>query len=368
LARLAARLLEADSPLILAGHEASTSGALEELARVASLLGAPVYLQTVPHSAVFPSRHPLFMGELTRDQRRMRATLEGADLLFAAGSDVFTVSVPSAVDPLPPGLPVVQLGLRDWELGKNYPAEIALRADLRETLAALAPELEARRTPAQAAAAGRRAEAIRPRNWSANRERRLAELERLRAVKPIDPEYLMACVARALPADGVVVDEGITTSRALLQHLDIADPKRYFGLCGGGIGWGLPGAVGVKLGLPERPLLCISGDGSALYNVQALWSAAHEKLPIAFVICNNGSYRILKERLFAYGGEAVARETFIGMDLDHPPIDFVALAESLGVAARRVTEPAEVPGALEEALAAEAPRLLDVHVARGFKP
>lgn len=368
LARLAERLLEAEAPVILAGNESSTSNAFEALGEVAALIGAPVYSQTVSYSAVFPSRHPLFMGEFTRNQPRMRGILDKADLLFAAGAEVFLVSVPHAVDPMPPGMPVVQIGLRDWELGKNYPAEIAIKADLRETLTALVPILKARRTPAQAAAAQKRAEALRPGNWASTREERIAGMERLAKDKPIDPEYLVACVAKALPANGVVVDEGITSTRTMIQHLDIADPKRFFGLCGGGIGWGLPGAVGVKLALPERPLVCISGDGSAMYTIQALWSAAHEKLPIAFVICNNGSYRILKERLFAFGGEAVAREAFIGMDLDNPPIDFVGLAQALGIPGQRVTEPKDVPQALEQALAAGGPMLLDVHVARGFKP
>lgn len=368
LEQLAGRLLEAASPLIVAGPEVGVGGAMEELAEVASLLGARVYTASVSHTAAFPSRHPLFMGELTRVQPRMRSVLEPADLLLAAGADVFTLSVPHAVDPMPEGLPIVQIGLNDWELGKNYPAEIAIRADVKLTLGALAEVLKARRSPAQAQAAEQRTAAVAAENWSAGRERRLEALEAAKAATPIDPEYLMACVSRVLPENGVVVDEGITSARDLQNHLEIADPKRYFGLCGGGIGWGLPGAVGVKLGLPERPVVCISGDGSAMYSIQALWSAAHEKLPIAFVICNNGSYRILKERLFAFGGAAVARETFIGMDLDHPPIDFVSLAGSLGVQAKRVTAPEDVESALEEALAAEQPMLLDVHVTRGFKP
>jgi benzoylformate decarboxylase len=234
---------------------------------------------------------------------------------------------------------------------------------------ALVPVLKAKRTKAQAAAAQKRIDAAKPANWTSTREQRMAAMDRLSKDKPIDPEYLCACINKALPANGVVVDEGITSSRPMIQHLDIADPKRFFGLCGGGIGWGLPGAVGVKLALPERPMVCISGDGSAMYTVQALWSAAHEKLPITYVICNNGSYRILKERLFAFGGEAVAREAFIGMDLDNPPIDFLSLAQALGMPAKRVTEGKDVPAALEEALAhKDGPMLLDVHVARGFKP
>jgi benzoylformate decarboxylase len=365
---LADRLLDAEAPVIVAGNEVNTSSAFEELAALASLLGAPVYCPPVTFSSVFPSAHPCYAGEITRDQRKMRATLDKSDLLFAVGLDVFTVSIPGPVDPIPPGLPILQLGLRDADLGKNYPAEMAIRADVKTALDALLRVIQQRRTSRHADAANRRLEALRPRNWSANREARRAALDKAAATKPIDPEYLMATIAKILPDNGTIVDEGITTSRPLLSHLEIRDPKRYFGLCGGGIGWGLPGAVGVKLGLPERPVVCISGDGSAMYTVQALWSASHEKLPLTFVICNNGSYRILKERLFLYGGEAVAREAFIGMDLDNPSIDWVSLAGAFGMKAKRVLEPAEIKPALEEALASKVPMLLDIHVARGFKP
>jgi benzoylformate decarboxylase len=117
---LAARLLRAERPAIVAGHEVYTSGAFAELGMVATLLGAAVYTQTVPYVALFPTEHPLFMGELTRVQTRVRAILEQHDLLFDAGSDNLRMANPSPVEPLPPGLPVIQVGSRDWELGKNY--------------------------------------------------------------------------------------------------------------------------------------------------------------------------------------------------------------------------------------------------------
>ncbi|MCH8844585.1 MAG: thiamine pyrophosphate-binding protein [SAR324 cluster bacterium] len=365
---LAQRLLDASAPLILAGSEITLSNAFAELAAVADLLGAPVYVQSVPHSAVFPSHHPLFMGELTRDQRRIRDLLEPMDLLFAAGADVFTLSVPSPVEPLPPGLPVVQLGMRDWELGKNYPAELAVQADCKVTLRALMRVIEEKRTPDQAQAAAKRAEEIRGDNWATRRARRLEKLKAADQVTPIDPDFLMSAIADTIPANAVVVDEGITSSRTLLSYLKVADPHRFFGLCGGGIGWSLPGAIGVKLALPERPVIAVSGDGSAMYNIQALWTAARLNLPLTYVICNNGSYRILKERLFAYGGRAVARENFIGLDLEDPAIAFTALAESLGVTARRVEAPDEVRPALREALEANKPILLDIPLQRGFRP
>jgi benzoylformate decarboxylase len=142
----------------------------------------------------------------------------------------------------------------------------------------------------------------------------------------------------------------------------LRDAHAYYGLAGGGIGFAMPGAIGISLALKSRPVVAIVGDGSAMYTIQALWSAAHLKLPITYVIANNGSYRILKERLRARQKDA----RFIGMDLRDPPLDFVAMAQSMGVAARRVERPDDIVPALREAMAAGAPRLLDVSVANGF--
>ena len=141
LRRLSERILTAKQPVLLAGTEIVTSDALHEAAELAEVLGAPVYQQTVPHGAHFFSEHPAFMGALTRIQDQVRSTLSPYDLMICIGSDVLQMSVWSETDPLPPNLPIVQIGLRDWEMGKNYPAEIALRSDVKETLQKLIPQL-----------------------------------------------------------------------------------------------------------------------------------------------------------------------------------------------------------------------------------
>ncbi len=154
----------------------------------------------------------------------------------------------------------------------------------------------------------------------------------------------------------------MTSTFSLLSFLPLRDAHCYYGLASGGIGFAMAGAVGVSLALPGRPVVAIVGDGSAMYSIQALWTAAHLKLPITYVIANNRSYRILKERLRARQDSAV----FIGMDLRDPEIDFVRLSESLGVPARRVTDGADIVPALRAATAGGGPSLIDVSVADGF--
>ena len=362
LEQLAARLLTAQNPVILAGQELSIHDAFAEAAELAELLGAAVYQQPIPYCAQFPSAHPAYLGALTRSQKQVRALLEPYDLMLCLGADLLRMSVYSPSAPLPDTLPVLHISERDWELGKNYPTELALRANVRETLRALLPLLRARRSGAAAEAAERRLAALKPRNWSAQRSAARAELTRAPQAAPIDPRFLMLAISDNLPRNAIVVEEALTSSASLPGFLELRDPRSYYWLASGGLGFGLPGAVGISLAQPGRPVVAVIGDGSAMYGIQALWSAAHLKLPITYVIANNRSYRILKERLVSMR----ATDRFAGMDLRDPDIDFTGLARSLGVQAERVSDPQAIAPALRAALAAGAPRLIEVMVADGF--
>jgi benzoylformate decarboxylase len=358
LARVAKKLLAAKNPVILAGQELSVHDAFAEATELAELLGAGVYQQTIPYAAQFPTEHRAYLGALARNQKQVRAALEPFDLLVCLGADLLRMSVYSPIDPLPEGMPVIHVSERDWELGKNHPTEIALQANVKETLRALLPLLRA----ARPAAAGERLAALEPRNWSAQRAKaRLAALEAAEE-KPIDPRFLMLRIAETLPKDAVVVEEALTSATSLPSFLALRDPKSYYGLASGGLGFALPGAVGASLALPGRPVVAVVGDGSAMYGVQALWTAAHEKLPVTYVITNNRSYRILKERLISMRHS----DKFIGMDIREPAIDYCALAQSMGVQATRVVEPHDFAPALREAVGSGAPRLIEVMVADGF--
>ena len=355
----AKRILAAKRPLIMAGTEIVTSDALAEAARLAEILGAPVLQQSVQTGAHFLSEHPAFLGALNRDQAQVRRVLEPYDLVICVGAELLQMSVYSAVEPLPPDTKVIQIGLRDWEMGKNFAAEIALRADVKETLAALNPLLERLGGAARATAAKASLAALADHNWSAQRAKK-AEAARQRAeAQPIDPDWLMLRLSESLPQDAIVVDEGLTSSRSLLAFWPFRDRYSYFGNVSGGIGWGIAASVGVQMAHPQRRVAAVIGDGSAMYCVQALWSAAHYKLPVIFVIANNGGYRILKQRLKAFHGN----DAPIGMDFRDPPIDVAGLARAYGVTAHHVETADQFDAALKAALATTSgPVLLDVVV------
>ncbi|HET6521908.1 MAG TPA: thiamine pyrophosphate-dependent enzyme, partial [Geminicoccaceae bacterium] len=353
---LAERLLAAEKPVIVAGSEIVASDAFEEAARFAAALGAPVYQQTVVSGAHFPSEHPLFLGQLSRDQRRVRELLTPYDALVCVGADVLRMSVHSEVEPLPPHMAVIQLGLRDWEMGKNYPAELAVRADVGETLRALTPLIAERGGAAREARAGATVAALAARNWSATRAARRRAAAAKAGLRPIDPDWLMMRLCEHLPADAIVVDEGLTTAASLPAYFPYRDRYAYFGNVSGGIGWGIAAAVGVQLAQPSRRVVAIIGDGSAMYGIQALWSAANQRLPVIFVVCNNGGYRIIKQRLKLFHGD----DRFIGMDFKDPAIDAAGLARAFGVRAHRIEDGAAFEMRFKEALAESEPVLLDV--------
>jgi benzoylformate decarboxylase len=363
LERLADRLLLAQRPVIVSGHEVSVHDALAEVAQLAEMLGAGMYQQTVPYSAQALSEHPASLGSLTRNQRQVRAALEPFDLLILLGTDMLRMSIHSPIDPLPEGMAIVQIGERAWELGKSYPTEIAINANVKETLGALLALLRKRMTTAQRGRAEKNLRAIATNNWTVQRDRLIQEVSASATAKPIDPKYLMSRIVAGLPGNAIVVEEALTSAASLLNFLPIRGARDFYGLASGGIGFAMAGAIGIQLAQPQRRVVAIVGDGSAMYSIQALWTAAHLKLPITYIIANNASYRILKERVMPYQKEA----KFIAMDMRDPRIDFVQLAQSMGVSAQRVTEPGAIDGALRQAYDTNGPTLVEIVVHDGFE-
>lgn len=355
---LADVLLAAQSPLIVAGHELGTADALEEAAAFADALGAPVYQQSVPSAVHFLTDHRAYMGCITRSQPQVRETLEAHDLLILLGADQLRMSVFHRTDPVPPGMRMVQICERTWELGKNYPVEKAINANVRETLTALLPILRRRQDAEARQRAENRLASLAPRNWQARRQREVEEVGRLILSSPLNPRVMTLTLVENLAPDAVLVEEGLTSTASLLNVLPLRERRAFFGLASGGIGFAMAGAIGISLALPDRPVVAVIGDGSALYTIQALWTAAHLHLPITYVIANNRGYQILKDRMKALRGA----EFYQGMDFLDPPFDFVGLARSMGVSAERIDSPDALALALREAQAAGEPRLLDVTV------
>jgi benzoylformate decarboxylase len=353
-------LCQADAPLMIAGDEVCKSGAQAELQALAELLGCPVYSEPSSNTINFRTDHPLYQGTLSRMQQGVRTLLQNSDLLCVIGAEVFTMATYSDLDPMPPGLRLIQLHTDMWQLGKNYPPDVAIWGDAKATMAEMTAEIRRRldhrfleRTETRTRNLARRKAEILD---GANRQA-AAEASR----RPIAGSVLMKALVDLTPANAIILDDSVTTGLTLRTFL-FGRNLTYFGLKGGGLGWGLPASIGVHFALPERPILALLGDGGSMYTIQGLWTAAHHHARVIFVICNNRQYRIVKHRLHNYGGAAAKTAKYLGVELQAPVIDFVGLGHALGVWAKQVEYPDQLSDMLEEALRQDGPALLDVLV------
>jgi benzoylformate decarboxylase len=365
--RAAAIIAKARNPVIIAGDAVPQGDALRELVALAEAIGAPVYDEGMASRAMFPSSHMLYRGALVRLPEAISGMLMQHDLLVSIGADLFTLSLPGEVEPMPEGFPVVHLDTDPWELGKNYPEAVSILGEPKVTLPELTEAVQRARSAAESEAALKRLQHVKA-EGAASLHKLHAMADALAERHPIHPLALMQAIGRLLPDDAVVIDETVSSGNGLRRFLKSDDAQSFYGLRGGGIGWGLPAAIGVKLALPDRPVVALIGDGSAMYTIQGLWTAARENLRMVFVIINNYSYRILKQRTNAMKGLAAQADNYVAMDLDKPRVDFVSVARGLGLTAHKAATLADLGDLLEQALAKDGPTLIDVEVDRSWKP
>ena len=360
-------LAKAERPVIIAGDAVAQSRAHKELVALAEAIAAPVYVEFIPSTASFPASHPLYRGMMTRTQAGVRDVLEKHDLVFSVGADLFTWSLPSNIKPWPDGLPLIHLDTDPWQIGKTYPAQVAILGDPKATLPDITAALNARMTASAKAAASTRLKAA-TEAIKKDLEAFRAKARAMASRTPVQPLALLEAIGAMLPKDAVVIEEVLSSAPGIRMLINSNDEQSFYGLRGGGIGWGLPAAIGAKIALPDRPVVALIGDGSAMYTIQALWTAAHYRVPVIWVIFNNSSYRILKQRLVMLRGLAEQADKFVGMELTDPPIDFIGLAHSLGVEAQRAKTVKETTDLIGKALKDGTSMLIDVDMERGYKP
>ncbi len=357
-------LAAAAAPAILVGNRIQEADAVEALVAVAERLGAPVIHEaaTSHGRCSFPSDHPLAAEPLPFWSPEVRDRLARFDVILVAGMKLMQQYIYHQPRPIPEHVRLVQIDDDPWELGKNYPLQVGVVGHPRTVLEELAAELERTMTAEAKEAAGRRG----ARQGKAHAQRRASlrqEAQSQQDVRPLAPLGLMESLARVLPRDVAVIEESPTTTSGYLEETGaLKNTSGYFAQRGWALGWGLNCAIGVKLAWPHRPVLAVIGDGSAMYGIQGLWTAAHYGLPVTFVITNNTEYKILKDCAQTLSLPEAAAGRFLGLDLVDPAIDFLGLARALGVAARRVSGAEELSQAVAESLRGDRPQLIEVPV------
>lgn len=359
---LAAELLQfrPGRTVIVAGNDIAESGVDNSIARVARLLGAPVYGSSWPSVNNFASVDPFWRGSLPITARGISEILGRYDCMLGLGGKTLVAIVYTARDPIPEDITFYHISEDGNDLCHNDAPRLGIVGNVKATLEVLAEELE--RKVSQ--------ESV-DRNVRMAREAKEAQESALRKQAEIadqDTDIRPIIAAREMMrvvADGTLIVDEAPCANAFTQRMHRSTAaKQYFHNRGGALGWGMPASVGVSLAHDKAPVLCVVGDGSALYSPQALWSAVHEKTPVVFVVLNNGEYGILKEFMLNQPQYNAQKHGFLAMDICDPPVDYQFLARSMGVTAQKVTSKGEISGMIEAALASGKPQLIEVPVTR----
>src|SRR3954447_6257494 len=349
---LAEALLGAGAPAIVAGDGVGREGAVGDLVELAESLGATVFHEPMYDCVDFPATHRLSAGMLPPVDALIQEKLAKHDAVLLVGSHAFSAHYFTEATPIPERTRILQLDSDRTELGRNYPAEIALQGGISPTIRALTrltaghcPEAE----PGIAAAKSEHGDRSRPTAPPPSSGERM------------DATAAAEALVAGLPDDAIMIEEAITTGLEVRRVYAADRPGSYHHSVGGALGWALGAGIGVKMAEPDRPVVSVVGDGTAMYTIQGLWSAAHYDVPLVLVVMNNREYAACKRgisRVVADGGDR-----YVGMDLTDPEIDFIGLGRSLGVEARSAEGTEELSAAVSEALASGRPTLIDAAVA-----
>jgi benzoylformate decarboxylase len=332
-----------------------------ETVRLADALAAPVYGSSWPAHIPFPTSHPLWIGNLPTKANEIAQEFKAYDAIFALGGKSLITILYTEGSAVPSGVDLFQLSADVRWLGRTYPAKLSMVGDIRASLTVLFSLLAPKITGRADAYAALRERAAQDRE--ARRAQLMATADGEFAGPVITPLVAAREMARAIGPDIAIVDEAPATMGHLRAFLNTPSSRQYSFSRGGALGWGMPAAVGFSLGINREPVVSIVGDGAALYSPQALWTAAHEKLPVTFVVINNREYNILKRFVKSQPhSSSVRANRFIAMDIVDPAIDFDALAASMGVPARRVERAADIAPAIEAGIASGAPNLVEIPV------
>ena len=337
-------VLQARRPLIVVGDEVWKSGAQADMVRFAERYRIPVASGAGGYFN-FPARHPLHMGRFSMRSDYARS---GVDLALMVGARDFGIwRLPSAME-APMDAHIVRIGLNTGNMGRNYPTDLALVGDVKQSLADLDGALESRLPKVRREGFGqdRDAEArrISARTWRDFDSRVRGNF----GMDPMHPDEMTHVMARTIARNAVVVGEVHSGySQHSNFHWGYGDEEQiWIGYTGNSLGWGLGAATGAKLAMPDRPVVCSIGDGAVMYQSSAFWSQARYGVPVLNVVWNNRNYQTVRGGFHRYNGQMAATGQYAGMYLGDPDIDFVQLAGSQGVRGERATTPAELEAAL----------------------
>ncbi|MQF69400.1 thiamine pyrophosphate-binding protein [SAR202 cluster bacterium AD-804-J14_MRT_500m] len=364
----AAKLLAASkSPFMVVGDRLAQSGGVDEAVQLAELLGIKVYAATYGQMN-FPTRHPMFMGRFNPGMPGSRELFSSSDIVLAIGVNVFPGFFYFSGRYLPAKTKLVHVDSALREIGKSQPTDVGVHGDPKMALKQMISVLSERMS-------GRTTRIAKERRLRIEQETSMQSQLRDQRIRqrwnqrPMIPERMMHELSSAFPKDGIIVDDSISSKDALHSAFEFKQPGDIFAERGGALGWGIGGAMGIKLAHPDKPVIGIIGDGTAMMTVQGFWTAANEDIPVVWAICNNRSYRILKLNMDRYQKNILGiknpESQYIGMDFPLP-LNLARMAEATGVSGLTIEDPEQIGPELKKALDSGRPSVLDIMIDEKF--
>jgi benzoylformate decarboxylase len=352
-------LIAARNPTIVVGDEVARVHAGKTLEKLVERIGASVWFEGLRGRNGFPTDHPAWRGTLAFDAAGIAKQFADNDLVLMVGGPFFEEVWYAPGSPFPKGCKVLQIEPAPSRLAYNFAVDAGVVADVDSALEALWHAT----TGINGAEARARQEKFRAQKATDDAAQK-ARVEKAWSRTPTSMARAMAEIRNGAPADVVVVDETITANLDLFKTFTFSGPDDYYSGRGGGIGQGVAGAIGIAVADPKRPILCLSGDGSSMYSIQALWTAAHHELPIVFVILANREYRVLKHNIDAYRArfDVKSNKPDMHMDLTGPTMGFVDIAKGMGVAGTHVAKADDIKAAVAAAFKSGKPHLLEIEI------
>jgi len=356
----AAKLLsQAKNPALMVGDRVSDDNAISESVNIAELLGMAVF-QSRGAEVSFPTTHPQYQGMHSLRSQESRESLKEFDVILTVGMDTLDELFYWGDVILDESQKLIHIDPIPGRVGRSEPTDVGIISNCKTGLAGLISEVS--KTVDQNIVKARKSQVV-----SDALSQKEAYEESVKAKwnsTPMSPARMMYELSNAIPKNSIVVDDSISNRAAMRHYFPATERNDIRGVRGQSIGGGIGATMGTQCAFPDRSVFGVLGDGSTMMTVQGLWTAANDKIPCIFVICNNGMYRVLKTNFNVYQKEILNEPEPAGDNLLYSdfvtPFNLCTIAEGMGLHSERVTDPNEIAGAVDRALASGGPALLDI--------
>jgi len=354
-------IIQSENPLLMVGDRVSDDDALNEAVQLAELAGFTVY-QSRGAEVSFPSTHPQYLGVHSLRNKTHREDLKEYDLVLTVGMETFEELFYWGDVILDQNTKLIHIDPVYDKVGRSEPTDVGIVSNCKTGLNALINSLT---NKLDAKYIINRISSIKTKSENQKLTYQKS-LEETWATLPMTPARMMYELSQAIPNNSIIVDDSISSRVHLKQNFKSVKRNDIRSVRGQSIGGGIGATIGTKCAFPDRPVIGIIGDGSAMMTIQGLWSAVNDKIPCIFVICNNGMYRVLKVNYKIYQTELLGESEPVAEMLPHSdfnaPINMCYIAKGMGLECENITTPDQIKPALHKALKSEKPYLINISI------